>query len=198
MGVLSRGPFLCQNVAMNQFFPLRRCCQHVVIQRCCCVRLPPSVQHRKHQLIKEAASQVKNTCVFERTVMAATLTSCFEQLDTLVVSGLVGQVAESAAVSAALGAHCRVASQVKVQFVRFDVGDLLVASDFACLVQSCLQMDNRFGLLVTMLDIVDKPTPTTTILRPEGTWSVLLLPDPRVQHAACWHQRADGSFVALA
>ena len=84
-----------------------------------------------------------------------------------------------------------------MHFIRFDVGDVLIGEDLACLVKACLQIGGGYGLLVTLLRQMDKPSPTTWILRPTDDWRVLLLPDSRFRQAACWYQQADGNFVVL-
>ena len=156
------------------------------------------VHERKHQVIKHSAEHIKNTRVFERTVLIGSLNACAEHLCTCVPSGLVEPSQDCPVFAASLGRPCCVAKAVRVDFQRYDTGDILIGQNNGFVIKCCIKMGEEYGLVVTVMSLVDRLTLTTSVWQQDSsTLHVLLLPDPHVRHAACWHTRPDGNCVVL-
>ena len=84
------------------------------------------VHERKHQAIKACADHVKNTQVFERTVLAAAVNACVHELEHVIESGLDRRAIPCESLTAALGQPCRVANKMRFNFVYYAVRDLLL------------------------------------------------------------------------
>ena len=155
------------------------------------------VHERKHQLTKDCYNHIKNTSDFEASVLSTVLNATIERLHTISPNELLQPDAVSAEMSNAFGMPCRVSNQVRFNFVYIVVGDLLFCGMNACLVDACVCYGGNFALLVRSLTLVERPTRTTSRWTPTYVTEMMVLNPGLVRHAACWHERADGTIVAL-
>ena len=154
------------------------------------------VHERKHQIVKDAATHIKNTRSFEHSVLSTVLNATIEQMEKVVPSGLLPPTASHPDLSSAFGAPCRVSNQMRFGFVYIGVGDFLFLGRSACLVEACVAVGDDLQCIVCPLELLDRPSGSTSVWRrTEGM--ELLKPSCLMRHAACWTKRDDGCFVAL-
>ena len=85
-----------------------------------------------------------------------------------------------------------------MRFERIDivVADVLFLDGGAVKVEACLHYGDTFAVLATQLDLLDKPSATTSLWRP-GLRGILELDATNLRHPACWYEKSDGVICAL-
>ena len=61
-----------------------------------------------------------------------------------------------------LGQPCQIAMQIRFEFVYVAAKDVLFIAGSACIVVVCVKFVYEFGLLVDPLDLLDRPSATTS------------------------------------
>ena len=151
---------------------------------------------RKHQCTKDCAQSIENTTAFEKSVLTTVINCTVEHLKTTRPSSLAPQSAANPELSAALGVPVRVANYMRYESIDIAAADVLFVDSCAVKVEACLHYGDTFAVLATQLDLLDRPSSTTSLWRP-GPRGILELDAAGLRHPACWHEKSDGVICAL-
>jgi hypothetical protein len=155
------------------------------------------VHERKHQVIKEAASHLKNTVIYEKSVLVPVVNTTLHLMEDITRTSLTSRTECCDELSASLGQPCRIALQMRFEFVHLAAKDVLFIAGSACIVVVCVAFGDQFGLLVHPLELLDRPSATTSQWKQGGELQLAVLSRGLVRHAAAWFRRADGIVVAV-
>jgi hypothetical protein len=155
------------------------------------------VHERKHQVIKEAASHLKNTVTYEMSVLVPVVNTTLHLMETITRTGLTSRSECCDELSASLGQPCQIALQMRFEFVHLAAKDVLFIAGSACIVVVCVAFGDEFGLLVHPLDLLDRPSATTSRWKKTDELQLAVLSRGLVRHAAAWFFRDDGTVVAV-
>ena len=155
------------------------------------------VHERKHQVIKTQASDIKNTQIFERSVLMPACNSMLHLMEGMRSSGLIGSSARVPELETTFAGPVFVASRMTFAWMQFSKGDLLLASRSAVTVLGCISFNGGFGLLVEPLCLLDEPSSTTSVWHRSGDMQATALDHHAFRHAKAWFTKADGSLVVL-
>ena len=155
------------------------------------------VHERKHQLTKDASNHIKNTRAFERSALQMVLAKAMQQMSSIMDSALLPPHAECPELTAACGERCDVSRDMRANFGYFAVGDLLLVGSGACFVEACVLRGRQLQCVVSELQLVDRPTLTTSHWVTTGRAALLPMLPHVCRHASAWFYRQDGIVVAL-
>jgi hypothetical protein len=155
------------------------------------------VHERKHQVIKEAASHLKNTVTYEKSVLVPVVNTTLHLMEDITRTSLTSRTECCDELSASLGQPCRIALQMRFEFVHLAAKDVLFIAGSACIVVVCVAFGDQFGLLVHPFELLDRPSATTSRWKQGGELQLAVLSRGLVRHAAAWFRRADGTVVAV-
>ena len=109
------------------------------------------VHERKHQVVKRAASAVKNTTSFENSVLGQVLLEQTRQLQADIGDGLIGKVEQQPSLAKAFNAQIASVSQ-KLRFrgVVFGIGDVVVYNGQAAVIKACVESSGLYYFLAEL------------------------------------------------
>ena len=155
------------------------------------------VHERKHQVIKEAASHIKNTTSYEKSVLVPVVNTYLHLMQGIVKSSLTLPRDACDELAACLGQPCRISLRMRFEFMNLAKGDLLFVAESACMVSACVAYGFEFGLLVHPMHLLERSSVTTSRWQRLGDLQFLPLTKGLVRHAASWFSKHDGTIVAL-
>ena len=126
------------------------------------------VHERKHQSLKRAANDVKNTSTFEQSVLARVVLDQSRQLQRLELGeGLSGKSVADVSLARSIGAlSAEVAKGMTLRNLSVKVNDVVLFADHAGIVRSCIKTDDKLLFAIELLrqskpDHIHKPYVTT-------------------------------------
>ena len=154
------------------------------------------VHERKHQAIKSAASHIKNTSSYEKSVLLSVVNTSLILMQGIVKSSLTEPHDICDELAAGLGEPCRVSMRMRFEFMNMAKGDLLFVAESACIVSACVAYGLNFGLLVHPMELLERSSATTSRWQRLGDLQFLPLTKGLVRHATSWYSKLDRSILA--
>lgn len=156
------------------------------------------VHERKHQILKRAASSIKNTSSFEASVLSRALLEQTRQLDALAADRcLVGDASPNAALALALGAaQAHVAKALRFDGLQLAVGDIVLGDQIAGEVRACCASKNGYCLLLQPLERMESAS-FSSVWRKAAGLVALELGDMGITLPYAWTPLADGRLRLL-
>ena len=112
----------------------------------------------------------------------------------VVASALAPPSAPCPELSAAMGAPCQVAKEMRVAFVRVSVGDIILLGDGAMVVDACVLVGGDLRCLARRLSLQERPSSTTSIWTFTDERCLVCVEDGW-RHAWCWHASGHRTVV---
>ena len=155
------------------------------------------VHERKHQVMKSAASAIKNTSSFEASALGRVILEQSRQLRSFGTRrGLVGKTADGPSVAAALGLEAvKLSKKARDEHIELTAGDVIRFAGGAGIVRCCAQAEDRLIVVIESLSLVSEGDSKST-WRPEGEMQAIDL-DRSAWQPYCWHGHADGCVTML-
>ena len=158
------------------------------------------VHERKHQVVKQAGSNVKNTSKYECSVLGRVLLEQRQLENCILEDTLLGQRTEEESLSRMLGKLVTIAKSLQHNGLLIGVADSIVHDRVLYVVKACVQdqtTEELYLLLQECRPTAKCATHSACQLR-EGDLSLLLLDDSmNVSVAHCWTQPRLGSLTVL-
>ena len=121
-------------------------------------------------------------------------------MENVRVSALTSPARACGSLSACLGQVCRISKHMRFEFMSVSHGDVLLVGDSAaCRVEACVEYGTRYGLLFVPLELLDRPSRTTSQWRQREELQFAELSKGLVRHPSAWFPRhEDNTLIVLA